>query len=120
MKYINTFSLYLNKILGIDVEYIRLAILTIIVLLIFGILKLIVRKVYAKLPMNDKKKYFRNRKIKIILTIISLIIIILIWGEKIQGIITLISFVSAGLTIAIREIIFKLFFRNIYKFQKTI
>lgn len=38
MKYINTFSLYLNKILGIDVEYIRLAILTIIVLLIFGIL----------------------------------------------------------------------------------
>lgn len=113
MKYINTFSLYLNKILGIDVEYIRLAILTIIVLLIFGILKLIVRKVYAKLPMNDKKKYFRNRKIKIILTIISLIMIILIWGEKIQGIITLISFVSAGLTIAIREIIFN-FFSGIY------
>ena len=63
--------------------------------------------------MNDKKKYFRNRKIKIILTIISLIIIILIWGEKIQGIITLISFVSAGLTIAIREIIFN-FFSGIY------
>lgn len=113
MKYINSISLYLNKILGIDTEYIKLTILTIIVLLIFGILKLIVRKVYSKLPMNDKKKYFRNRKIKIILTIMSLIIIILIWGEKIQGIITLISFVSAGLTIAIREIIFN-FFSGIY------
>lgn len=113
MKYINSVSLYLNKILGIDTEYIKLTILTIIVLLIFGILKLIVRKVYSKLPMNDKKKYFRNRKIKIILTIMSLIIIILIWGEKIQGIITLISFVSAGLTIAIREIIFN-FFSGIY------
>lgn len=113
MKYINSISIYLNKILGIDTEYIKLTILTIIVLLIFGILKLIVRKVYSKLPMNDKKKYFRNRKIKIILTIMSLIIIILIWGEKIQGIITLISFVSAGLTIAIREIIFN-FFSGIY------
>lgn len=113
MKYIDSISLYLNKILGIDTEYIKLTILTIIVLLIFGILKLIVRKVYSKLPMNDKKKYFRNRKIKIILTIMSLIIIILIWGEKIQGIITLISFVSAGLTIAIREIIFN-FFSGIY------
>ncbi len=113
MKYINSISIYLNKILGIDTEYIKLTILTIIVLLIFGILKLIVRKVYSKLPMNDKKKYFRNRKIKIILTIMSLIIIILIWGEKIQGIITLISFVSAGLTIAIREMIFN-FFSGIY------
>lgn len=113
MKYINSFSLYLNKILGIDTEYIKLTILTITVLLFFGILKLIVKKVYSKLPMNDKKKYFRNRKIKIILTIISFIIIILIWGEKIQGIITLISFVSAGLTIAVREIIFN-FFSGIY------
>ena len=118
MKYINSISLYLNKILGIDTEYIKLTILTIIVLLIFGILKLIVRKVYSKLPMNDKKKYFRNRKIKIILTIMSLIIIILIWGEKIQGIITLISFVSAGLTIAIREIIFNFFSWIYINFRK--
>ena len=35
------------------------------------------------------------------------------WGEKLKGIITIISFISAGVTIAVREIIFN-FFAGIY------
>ena len=53
-----------------------------------------------------------------ILNVISFILILLVWSEKLQNIITLISFISAGLTIAIREIIFN-FFAGIYiKFSK--
>lgn len=113
MIYIQNLSDYISKITGIDSEYIKLAILTIFIFIFFGIIKAIIKKIYANLPVNDKKKFFRNRKIRIILTAISFILVFLLWGEKLSGLITLISFVSAGLTIAIREIIFN-FFAGIY------
>ena len=113
MEYIKSFSVQMGEITGIDSEYIKLTILTVLVFLIFGIIKLVIKKIYSNLPVNDKKKFFRNRKIRIILTIISFIIVFLIWGEKISGLITIISFISAGLAIAIREIIFN-FFAGLY------
>ena len=113
MGYITEFSAYLGRITGIDSEYIKLTILTVLIFFVFGIIKSIIKKIYSNLPVNDKKKFFRNRKIRIILTAISFILVFLLWGEKLSGIITLISFISAGLTIAIREIIFN-FFAGIY------
>lgn len=113
MRYIENFSVSLGNLVGIDAEYIKLTILTILVFFIFGLMKWAIKKIYANLPVNDKKKFFRNRKIRIVLTIISFILVLLIWGEKMQGIITIISFISAGLTIAIREIIFN-FFSGLY------
>lgn len=113
MEYIRDFSAYLGRITGIDSEYIRLAILTIIIFFVFGIIKSIIKKIYSNLPVNDKKKFFRNRKMRIILTVISFVLVFLLWGEKISGIVTFISLISAGLTIAVREIIFN-FFAGIY------
>lgn len=113
MIYIQDLSDYISKIIGIDSEYIKLTILTIFIFLFFGIIKAIIKKIYANLPVNDKKKFFRNRKIRIILTVVSFILVFLLWGEKLSGLITLISFISAGLTIAIREIIFN-FFAGMY------
>ena len=113
MIYIEKISEYLSQHIGIDSEYIKLTILTMLVFITFGLIKSIIKKIYSNLPVADKKKYFRNRKIRIILTIISFILVFFIWGEKISGLITIISFVSAGLTIAIREIIFN-FFAGIY------
>lgn len=113
MEYITDFSVYLGRITGIDSEYIKLTILTILIFLVFGIIKSIIKKIYSNLPVNDKKKFFRNRKIRIILTAISFILVFLLWGEKLSGIVTFISLISAGLTIAVREIIFN-FFAGIY------
>ena len=113
MHLISDFSEYISNISGIDKEYIKLTILTIFVILIAEIAKWIAKNIYSHLPVSDKKKFFRNRKIRIILTVISFILVFLLWGEKLSGIITLISFISAGLTIAIREIIFN-FFAGMY------
>ena len=113
MKYITEFWPDLGRITGIDSGYIKLAILTALIFFVFGIIKSIIKKIYSNLPVNDKKKFFRNRKIRIILTAISFILVFLLWGEKLSGLITLISFISAGLTIAVREIIFN-FFAGIY------
>lgn len=113
MHIITDIAEYLNKISGIDKEYIKLTIITILILLIAEILKWIVKNTYAHMPMSDKKKFFRNRKFRIIITVVSIIVILLAWGEKLNGIITIVSFVSAGIAIAIREIIFN-FFAGIY------
>ena len=113
MHLISDFSEYVSNILGIDKEYIKLTILTIFVILIAEIIKWIVKNIYSHMPVSDKKKFFRNRKSRIIITVISFVVILLIWGEKLNGIITLVSFISAGVTIAIREIIFN-FFAGIY------
>ena len=113
MHIITDIAEYLNKISGIDKEYIKLTIVTILILLIAEILKWIVKNTYAHMPMSDKKKFFRNRKFRIIITVVSIIVILLAWGEKLNVIITIVSFVSAGIAIAIREIIFN-FFAGIY------
>ena len=109
LKIIEEFSEYIGRNLGINKEYINLTVLTILAVLFFDILKLIIRKMYSKLPVSDKKKYFRNRKIKISLTIFCWIVVIIIWKEQIKSLITLISFISAAVTIALREIIFNFF-----------
>ena len=113
------FSEYIGRDLGINKDYVHLTILTILTILFFDLIKLATRKIYSELPVSDKKKYFRNRKIKISLTIICWLIIVLIWKEQIKSLITLISFVSAAVTIALREIIFN-FFAGIYINTKKI
>ena len=119
LKILEEFSEYVGKDIGINKEYIHLTILTILAVLFFDLIKLATRKIYSQLPVSDKKKYFRNRKIKISLTIICWLVVILIWKEQIKSLITLISFVSAAVTIALREIIFN-FFAGIYINAKKI
>ena len=119
LKILEEFSEYIGRDTGINKEYIHLTILTIFAVLFFDLIKLATRKIYSQLPVSDKKKYFRNRKIKISLTIICWLVVILIWKEQIKSLITLISFVSAAVTIALREIIFN-FFAGIYINAKKI
>ena len=119
LNFFGEISEYISRDTGINKEYIHLTILTIIAILFFDLIKLATRKIYSELPVSDKKKYFRNRKIKISLTIICWLVIVLIWKEQIKSLMTLISFVSAAITIALREIIFN-FFAGIYINAKKI
>ncbi len=118
MEYINKLSNFLSNILGVETDYIKLTIISIEILIVIYFVKIITKKIYSKSNVSGKKKFTYNRSIQMILNVISFILILLVWSEKLQNIITLISFISAGLTIAIREIIFN-FFAGIYiKFSK--
>ena len=119
LNIVKELSDYIGKDTGLDKQYINLTILTILTFIFFSILKAIIKKIYSELNVSDKKKYFRNRKIKISLTVICWIVVVLIWKEQIKGLMTLISFVSAAVTIALREIIFN-FFAGIYINAKKI
>ncbi len=106
------------KITGFNEEYTRLTIISIFIILIYKLIRILVRKTYEKLPMNDKKKFYRNRNIQIVVTIILFIILFLLWGEKLEGLITIVSFISAGVAIAIREVIFNFFAGMYIKIRK--
>lgn len=119
MQIIQEIAQYIENNTRIGKDYIELILLTILLFLFYKIVKIIIRKIYSLLPINDKKKFYRNRNAQIVITIILIIIMFLMWGEKLQGLITIVSFISAGIAIAIREIIFN-FFAGIYlKFRKT-
>ena len=119
MNYIDKISEYVQNNIGFDKEYVRLIILTILIYFIFAFLKFIIKHIYSRLPIEDKKKYFGNQNIKIFLNIICWFIIILIWGHEIQSIVTMITFVSAATTIAIKEIIVN-FFAGLYIKSKKV
>ena len=119
LKVLEEFSEYISRDIGLEKEYVYLTILTIFAILFFDIAKFVIRKIYSALPVSDKKKYYRNRKIKITLIVICWLVVVLIWKEQIKSLITLISFVSAAVTIALREIIFN-FFAGIYINAKKI
>ena len=119
MNIIQDISQYLGKAFGFYSEYVELFILTTLIFIVFGILKAIVRALYSRADVSNKKKYFRNRMLKIALNIISIILVILLWGHRISGMVTIISFLSAGIAIAVKEIIFD-FFAGVYINMKKI
>ena len=119
MNIIQDISQYLGKTFGFYSEYVELFILTTLIFIFFGILKAIVKALYSRADVSSKKKYFRNRMIKIVLNVISIILVILLWGHRISGVVTIISFLSAGIAIAVKEIIFD-FFAGIYINMKKV
>ncbi len=109
---------YIENTTGIEKDYVRLIILTILLLIFYKLIKIMIGKMYSFLPIDDKKKFYRNRNAQIFLIIILVVILFLMWGEKMEGLITLVSFISAGIAIAIREIIFNFFAGAYLKFRK--
>lgn len=113
MKWINWASQELERVLGINEKYIKLAILTIITYFIYKFIKAIFVGLSIKYIKNPRKKYNVNRRFQITLAIIYSIMIMWIWEEYIRQFITLISFITAGITIALKDVIAN-FFGGIY------
>ena len=113
MYWINKVSEMLEKVIGIQSEYIKLIILSIFVIIELKIVKVVSTNIYIRFSKNAKKKYLFNRNMQVITLTLTVIIIILIWEKEIKNFMTLISFISAGITISLREIILN-FFAGIY------
>lgn len=109
----NDLSISLEKITGIPVDYIRLAFVTIIGIIIINILKFIFLKIYENTHSKSRDIYLYNKKSEVIVTIIMLLFVLIVWESYIKNIMTLISFVSAGIAVALRDVIVN-FFAGIY------
>ena len=90
-------------------DYLVLILKSILLLIIFRFLYKMIVLIFTKKIKTSRKVFLFNKNISIIINIISLIVLFIIWEPHLKNIITIISFVSAGLTIAIRDIILNLF-----------
>lgn len=102
---------YIESI-NINKKYLILIILTILTLLIGKVIILIIKKQLIRIK-NNKTQYKLLQFVKIIIHIIEFLIIYLLWENNIKNIITLISFISAAITLSLKDIIFN-WFSGIY------
>mgnify|MGYP004650730503 FL=1 len=103
---------YLSNITSIDGTYWILITKTLIFFLFLTIIKKIGVSILKKIN-DSKKEYLYIQKYKLLINIIKFFIFILLWGKYLESFITLISLISAGFTIALRDLIFN-FFSGIY------
>lgn len=103
---------YLSDITSIDETYWILITKTLIFFLFLTIIKKIGVSILKKIN-DSKKEYLYIQKYKLLINIIKFFIFILLWGKYLESFITLISLISAGFTIALRDLIFN-FFSGIY------
>lgn len=112
------FMNYFKKIIKIlsiitDINYIYLYpfFMSLFILFISRIFLLTLK--YILLYFNNKKSYILYKRINLFVNIFYIIVLFIIWESFINNIITLISFISATITLALKDIIFN-YFAGIY------
>ena len=99
---INILKIYLNN------KNIQLIINTIITLFLGKIIIFILKKILVKIN-NNKLQYNILNFTKVVIHINEILIIYLIWENNIKNVITLVSFVSAAITLSLKDLVFNLF-----------
>ena len=107
----------ISSVTTIDKEYIYVIVSTISVLVIFYLLKKIGRKVIQKLT-TGRREFVSNQAYQVTLNVLEVLILVIIWDDYIKGLMTLISVISAAMTIALRDFILNFFCGVYIKFKK--
>ena len=102
----------LSDLTSIDSKYWVLIFKTLVFFIIFDIVKRIIIRLFKRIK-DSKKEYEFTQKLKLIVSLAKIAIFLLIWAKYLKGFVTIISFISAGFTIALRDIILN-FFAGIY------
>lgn len=111
---------FLMKLLNTNNIYIINIIYTIFSFAFLKIIFKFVRFINKKTIASEKQVYIFQKRNKAIFTILFLIITLFIWKTELKDIITLISFISAAITLAAREIIYNYFSGVYIKLSKPI
>ncbi len=117
MKLFNNFCEYLSNITTIDKGIISVVLLTTFVIAFFSFIKALAKR-FIKGKMTGRGEYVLNQSFRVFINVFEVLSLLLVWGEYIKNLMTLISVLSAAMTIALREIILN-FFCGIYiKFKR--
>lgn len=103
----------LKNILHIENDLIILFIYSVVIGFIIQIISKLLINVNRKLNFTEKQIYTNNKRNRTIFSILYILILIFIWQEQLKSVLTLITFISAAITLAIKDIIFN-YFGGIY------
>ena len=98
----------LSELTSIDNKYWILIFKTLVFWIVLDITKRIIIRVFKRIK-NGRKEYEYTQKLKLVISILKLFVFILLWAKYLKGFITIISFISAGFTIALRDVILNMF-----------
>lgn len=98
----------LKNFLEVNNTYIDLLLTTLAILLAANIIKRILTRLLL-IKKDNKTEYRQKRLINFLVTTLTILLLIVIWMPYIKNILTFISFISAAMTIALREFIYNLF-----------
>lgn len=113
-------SHFLMEFLNTKNIYVINCIYTLGVFIILKIISKITKVINRKAFSSEKKIYLFQKRNKAIFTILFCIFTMFIWKTEIKDIITLISFISAAITLAARDIIYNYFSGLYIKLSKPI
>lgn len=111
MNSLRIISNFVEELTGVNQEYVFLFILSILSIIIVKLILGCLKRIFQ--ITGGKRGYILYQRSRIVLSIINFIIIFILWDEYLDNFVTIISFISAGLTLALRELIFN-FFTGIY------
>lgn len=117
MNFYKSICEVISDVTTIDKEYVYVIVSTLSVLVTFYLLKIIGRKIIQKLT-SGRREFVSNHAYQVVLNILEVLILIIIWDEYIKGLMTLISVISAAMTIALRDFILNFFCGVYIKFKK--
>lgn len=95
----------LKGVTGIQSEYIILIIISIIALMVIKFINKIINRVYKSGNHSGRDVFKFSQRSNLIANIALIFVIFLIWEGHLDNIVTIISFISAGATIALKELI---------------
>lgn len=110
----------LKNFFNIKSDYIILIIYTLIIYIIYKLSIKVFAYITTKMNLDERVIYTVNQRNKTLLSILLFLVLIYIWHEQLKEIITLISFISAAITLAARDIIFNYFCGLFIKIKKPI
>lgn len=118
MEKIMKISEYLSNTTGISEKYFSTTIELFIAYIIVKVLKFLILKIYTSIIKDTRKRYLYNQKISMLANLIIIILFCLILNPHMKNVVTIISFISAALTFALREVILNFFAGIFIKIKK--
>ena len=112
MGLFDEFVEYISRITTVDKNLLSLVISTIVVLCVFSIIKKLIQ-IFINRKMSGRREFFTNQFMKVIVNLLEVLALLAIWSASIKNLMTLISVISAAMTIALREVIVN-FFCGVY------
>ena len=108
MKLFSGFIDYLSNITTINKDILSVVILTIFVLAIFSLIKY-ASNLFVRKKLTGRGEFFVSQSIKVFTNVIEVLALLSVWSDYLKSFMTLISVVSAAMTIALREVIVNYF-----------
>ena len=105
MNFFKNFSVALSELTGISQEPILLFTYSVIAIVVISLMARGLVFLNTQFNKNERSLYLFNKKVNVVKIILEFLIVAFIWGDYIDNVITLIGFVSAAFTFAIRDVI---------------